>query len=104
MSAVVVTAVFTPEPGKEQELATALSESLPAIHEEPGCILYALHTAPDGRIVMLEKWASREDLAAHDTSPGVQALRAAIDGLVAGPVAVEFLTPLPAGTPEQGAL
>ncbi len=104
MSAVVVTAVFTPKPGKQAELAAALTASIPAVHEEQGCILYAIHAAPDERIVMIEKWTSREDLAAHNTSPAVQALRAAIDGLVEGDVDVEFLTPLPAGTPEQGTL
>lgn len=104
MSAVVVTAVFTPKAGKHQELADALTSTIPAVHEEQGCILYAIHAAPDERIVMIEKWVSREDLDAHNTSPAVQALRAAIDGLVEGDVVVEFLTPLPAGTSEQGTL
>ena len=104
MSAVVVTAVFTPLPGKESALVDALRACLPAIHEEPGCVYYTLNGAEDGRVVMVEKWASRADLDAHDVSPGTQALRAAIADLVAAPVAVEFLTPIPAGTAEQGAL
>lgn len=104
MSAVVVTAVFTPAPGKGRELVDALRACVPAIHEEPGCIYYTLNGAADGRVVMIEKWASQADLDAHDVSPGTETLRAAIADLVAAPVAVDFLTPIPAGTAEQGVL
>lgn len=104
MSAVVVTAIFTPIPGRERELVDALRTCVPAIHEEQGCIFYTLNGAEDGRVVMIEKWATQADLDAHDVSPGTESLRAAIADLVAIPVTVEFLTPIPAGTSEQGAL
>jgi quinol monooxygenase YgiN len=101
---VVVTAVFHPVEGRTAELVDALRATMPAVHEEPGCRLYAIHDAEDGTITMIEKWDSREDLAAHAAGPAVKALEAAVAGLIARPVAVTTMTPLPAGTAEQGQL
>jgi quinol monooxygenase YgiN len=74
------------------------------VHEEEGCQLYAIHDAEDGTITMIEKWDSREALAAHAAGSAVKALGAAVAGLVAGPATVTTMDPLPAGTPEQGEL
>jgi quinol monooxygenase YgiN len=104
MPTVVVTAVFHPVPDRRDELIAALRATIPGVHEEDGCRLYAIHDAEDGTVTMIEKWDSREALAAHSTGPAVQALRAAVDGLVAGPTTVTTMEPLPAGTPEQGEL
>lgn len=101
---VVVTAVFTPAAGSRDRLIEALQHAVPAVHEEPGCLLYALHDAADGSIVMIEKWASDSDLAAHAEGPAVARLNTLIDGLTAKPVVVTTMAPLPAGTREQGAL
>jgi quinol monooxygenase YgiN len=103
-SPVVVTAVFTPYPGKFEELHQALLESIPAVHEEEGCELYAIHEAPEQIIFMIEKWTTRELLDAHSKGAPVQALNKRIDGLIAKPVEVTLMDPLPAGTPEQGLL
>jgi quinol monooxygenase YgiN len=101
---VVVTAVFHPVPGRTAELVEALRTSIPAVHEEKGCRLYAIHDADDGTITMIEKWDSRDDLDAHAVSPAVKVLQAAVAELIAQPTTVTTMTPLPAGTPEQGAL
>lgn len=101
---VVVTAVFTPAAGSRDRLVEALQEATPAVHEESGCLLYAIHDAEDGSIVMIEKWASDSDLAAHAEGPAVGRLNTLIDGLIANPVVVTTMTPLPAGTAGQGAL
>lgn len=101
---VVVTAVFTPAAESRDRLIEALQEAIPAVHEEPGCLLYAIHDAADGTIVMLEKWASDGDLAAHAEGPAVARLNTLIDGLIAEPVVVTTMAPLPAGTDDQGAL
>jgi quinol monooxygenase YgiN len=101
---VVVTAVFQPVEGRKQELIDALTASIPAVHDEEGCRLYAIHDAEDGTITMIEKWDSREALAAHSTGAAVKALGAAVAGLVAGPTTVTRMDPLPAGTAEQGRL
>jgi quinol monooxygenase YgiN len=40
---VVVVAVITPKPGEEDAVRQAVLASLPQVHDEPGCELYALH-------------------------------------------------------------
>ncbi len=101
---VVVTAVFVPLPGKRDELVRRLEPAIREVHEEEGCLLYAIHDAPDGSIVMIEKWASDELLDAHSVGEPVQRLRVAIADVIAAPVQVTKLRAIPAGTPEQGAL
>ncbi|MBV9920106.1 MAG: antibiotic biosynthesis monooxygenase, partial [Pseudonocardia sp.] len=73
-------------------------------HGEEGCLLYAIHDADDGTITMIEKWESAEALDAHASGAPVNALRSAVEGLVAQAATVTTMTPLPAGTAEQGAL
>jgi quinol monooxygenase YgiN len=90
--------------GRSAELIDALRATIPAVHDEEGCRLYAIHDAEDGTITMIEKWDSREDLDAHAAGSAVKALQDAIAGLVAKPVTVTTMTPLPAGTAEQGQL
>ncbi|MGN8025259.1 putative quinol monooxygenase [Microbacterium sp. 22242] len=101
---VVVTAVFHPLPGHGERLVDALRACIPAVHEEDGCHLYAIHDAEDGTITMLEKWESRDLLRAHAEGPAVAALDAAVGPHLASPTTVTTMVPLPAGTPEQGAV
>jgi quinol monooxygenase YgiN len=101
---IAVTAVFHPAPGRKDELVAALRATIPGVHDEDGCRLYAIHDAEDGTITMIEKWDSREALAAHAAGSAVETLRAAVDGLVSAPTTVTTMDPLPAGTPEQGEL
>jgi quinol monooxygenase YgiN len=102
MPEVVVTAVFTPIDGQRDRLIAALREAIPAVHAEPGCLLYAIHDAADGTITMLEKWASVEDLDAHAVGEPITRLNRLIDGLIDGPVVVTRMFALPAGTEQQG--
>ncbi|MFP5021593.1 putative quinol monooxygenase [Pseudonocardia phyllosphaerae] len=104
MPAVVVIAVFRPAEGRQSELVEALRGVIPAVHDEAGCELYAIHDADDGSVVLVEKWSSRDDLAAHSNGEPIAALRRAVDGLVAGPPEVTRMDALPAGTAEQGVL
>lgn len=101
---VVVTAVFTPIEGHTAELVDALRRTMPGVHEEQGCELYAIHDADDGTVTMIEKWTSQEDLDRHAAGDAVKALQQATGDHLAGPVKVTTMTPLPAGTPEQGEL
>lgn len=101
---VVVTAIFQPAEGRRDQLVAALQKCIPAVHQEGGCLLYAIHDAADGTITMLEKWDTTEDLDQHSAGPAVETLNAAIEGLVAGPVTVTRMAPIPAGTREQGEL
>ncbi|AIY02960.1 hypothetical protein ART_3361 [Arthrobacter sp. PAMC 25486] len=103
-STIVVTAEFTPAPGRLLDLKDALVAAIPAVHAEEGCLLYAIHDAPDGRIVMIEKWASVELLDQHAGGEAVASLDASIEGLIAVPVRVERMTAIAAGTSAQGRL
>ena len=68
---VVVTAYFRPASGQHDRVVEALRPAIAAVHEEPGCELYAIHDAPDGTIVILG-WAAgvpgRGDTASAVTS------------------------------------
>jgi quinol monooxygenase YgiN len=66
---VVVAAVFHPVADRHNELIEALRDAIPAVHQEDGCQLCAIHDADDGTITMTEKWDSREALAAHNMGP-----------------------------------
>jgi quinol monooxygenase YgiN len=101
---VVVTAYFYPAPGKHDQVVEALRPAIAAVHYEPGCELYAIHDAPDGSIVMIEKWTSARDLDDHGAGDAVRALNASLEGLIASPVEVTRLVPVPAGSDAQGQL
>ena len=101
---VVVTAYFRPAPGQHDQVVEALQRAIPAVHEEPGCELYAIHDAPDGTIVMIEKWGSVGALDDHGAGEPVRALNASLEGLLASPTEVTRLVPLLAGTDKQGRL
>ena len=101
---VVVTAVFHPKPGKQQELAEAMRRGIAAVHTEDGCELYAIHDAEDGTITMIEKWSSAEALDAHGDGDEVKILREDVADLLEKPATVTRMTPIPAGTEAQGQL
>lgn len=104
MTDVVVTAVFAPVPGAKDQLIEALQRTMPAVHEEQGCRLYAIHDAEDGTVTMIEKWDSADDLDAHGSGAPVTALREAVAPYLAGPVTVTRMTAIPVGDPTRGAL
>lgn len=102
--AIVVTAYFRPRPDTRAQVLAALQPAIEAVHSEPGCLLYAIHDAPDGSIVMIEKWASAADLDEHGSGEAVRSLNAVLPSLLAEPVQVTRLTPLPVGNVDRGAL
>ncbi len=101
---VIVTAIFHPVEGRKAELSEALVATIPAVHQEKGCQLYAIHDAEDGTITMIEKWSTADDLAAHSAGAATRALGAAVAPFISAPVTVTTMRSIPAGTPEQGAL
>jgi len=104
MNEVVVSTVFRPASDAREPLIAALREGIPAVHAEEGCMLYAIHDADDGTIVMLEKWASRQDLDAHAAGPAMEQLDALVAPHLAGPATWTTMTPIPAGNERQGLL
>jgi quinol monooxygenase YgiN len=82
----------------------AFEKAIQRIHaEDAGCLLYALHEAPD-RLVMIEKWADQAALEAHSRGAGPAQLTADLDGKLTAALEVVLLTPHPAGTAQQGTL
>jgi len=101
---VVVTAVFHPAEGQREQLVEALRATMPAVHEEEGCLLYAIHDAEDGTITMIEKWTSAELLGAHSRGEAVAALSAAVGPFVSAQTTVTKMTAIAAGAEKQGRL
>lgn len=102
--AIVIVATAFPIPEQRAEAIAAFEAAMEKVHaEEDGCLLYALHEGAD-RLVMIEKYASDDAVAAHVAGAGLAALRAALDGKLSGPIDVQVLTPHPAGSPVKGAL
>ena len=99
---VVVTAVVHPKPGKVEEVLSVYGRYVDAVHAEPGCELYALHT--DGTsVVVIEKWATRADLDAHAKGAVLDRLGPELDALRERPADITVLEPRPAGD-AKGAL
>ena len=65
-----VAALLTALPGKGPELVAAFALVTPLVRAEDGCLQYDLHPYADDpdRFVVVERWASREALAAHAAS------------------------------------
>ena len=101
---IIVIATATPLPGKTDEVIAGLSELIPVVHDEPGCILYTLNRAENGDVVFIEKWASQADSDHHGaTSSIMPTLIANVSPLLVGPPVVVTHRPVPLGGP-KGAL
>ena len=100
---VVVVATITPKRGRLQELEDALAITVPLVHAEPGCELYAAHT--DGKVViMVERWASPEALETHSKADGLKRFTALTEDVLAQPIEVKVLENLPLGEPKKGTI
>ncbi|GAA0310836.1 antibiotic biosynthesis monooxygenase [Kineococcus aurantiacus] len=95
MSTTVV-ADIAPLPGREEEVGRALRAAVTRVRrEDAGCERYELNTDPrDGSYVMVEQWADAAALDAHAAGPAFAELSAALEGLLARPIAVRALTPV----------
>jgi quinol monooxygenase YgiN len=100
---IVLVATFYPEKEHRDDVVAAIETSVPLVHDEAGCELYAMFKGAD-RIVMIEKWASAEDLGAHGEGEALTSLMAQLDGKLAQKLDVQFLEAHPAGTESQGTL
>jgi len=89
-------AALQAKPGAEQAMETAIRACVAATRQETGCISYVAHRDLDvaGRFVFVEIWANRAAHAAHEKEPHFQAFVAALEGKLAGPLALSFLRAL----------
>ena len=106
MSEVVVVGSFTAQPGKEAEAAEAFEALMAPTHAEEGCILYALHRGAQDprRLAFVERWSSREALAAHLDSAHVQAVLARAQDLFSDGGDIVIYDPIPGGESSKGSL
>lgn len=103
-SNVVVVATFEAAEGNADKVEQVLRAAVEAVHAEPGCLRYALHRdagSPE-TFVLIKNWASPEAIEAHRTAPALADLVAGLDGLLAEPLRIQRLTPIPGGDPERG--
>ncbi|MFD6198237.1 putative quinol monooxygenase [Mycobacteroides salmoniphilum] len=98
-----VVAFLYPQPDKRDEVRAALLETIPQVHDEPGCNLYSLHEAHD-RFVFVESWASNEALAEHGKAPALTALFGKLGPLLGQAPEIVVAEALPAGDPAKGDL
>jgi quinol monooxygenase YgiN len=86
-----VVAILTAKPGQRPALLHALHANLDAVLAEHGCLEYgpvidaARTPSPFGEdtILVIEKWANEDALAAHAKSPHMAAYAAATRDIVA---------------------
>ncbi|MDY7544275.1 MULTISPECIES: putative quinol monooxygenase [unclassified Cryobacterium] len=100
---VVVVATITPLDGHLQNVVDAFAVVSPKVHAEPGNELYALHRDA-GTVVMIERWASPADLAAHAAGEAITELNALVAEHVSGPSEVRVLENVPLGDPLKGSI
>ncbi|KAA0112158.1 putative quinol monooxygenase [Mycolicibacterium sp. P1-5] len=98
---VVVVASFTVKPESVDAVRDACKKAVAAVHEEPGCDLYAVHEG-DKTFVFVEQWADEDALKTHSTAPGVSTLFGEIGEHLDGAPDIKMLTPIPAGNPAKG--
>ncbi|WP_218021128.1 putative quinol monooxygenase [Nocardia mikamii] len=103
----MVVATFVPVAGNEAKVEAALRKAVVATHrDDAGCELYAAHRRVRGKegFVVIEKWASAGELHAHGGGSAFATLTTELDGLLAEPLGVTVMQPLPAGDEKLGAL
>jgi quinol monooxygenase YgiN len=106
MSEVVVVVTLQAKPGKEEEMAAALTAGSAETHAEDGCLVYAMHQNVEdpSRFAIVESWASQSHLDTHLALPKVQEMIGTIDGLADGQPNFGIYATLHAGDPRKGAL
>jgi quinol monooxygenase YgiN len=99
---VVVHMLF--ERGKSDEAAAALAESIEASHDEPGCLLAALHRdlADPDVLVVIERWVSKDAHDAHMRTEHVQKMGETIAPLLAGVPRLAVTEPIEVGESSIG--
>jgi quinol monooxygenase YgiN len=92
-----VLAIITAKPGKRDAILEAFRANMPAVHAEKGCIEYGPAVDAEGAgavqtkfgpdtFVVIEKWATMDDLKAHAAAPHMAAYAAKVKDLLAGRV------------------
>ena len=92
-----VLAIITAKSGKRADVLAAFRANMPAVHAEKGCVEYGPAVDADGfgkfatafgadTFVVIEKWATPEDLKAHAAAPHMAAYGAKVKDWLANRV------------------
>lgn len=100
---VVVVATMTAKPESVETVRAACTAAIEAVHDEPGCELYALHQT-DRTFVFIEQWADEDALKTHSTAPSIGALFGAVGEHLDGAPDIKMMNPVLAGDPTKGRL
>ena len=84
-----VLAIITAKPGKRADVLSAFRANMPAVHAEKGCVEYGPVVDAEGfgkfstafgadTFVVVEKWATADDLKAHAAAPHMAAYGAKV--------------------------
>lgn len=89
--------VFIAKAGHESELQGALLALQTISRKDPGCLEYTVFVdaTTAGKFVLFEGWARAEDLKAHNGESHVKDFLEAVEPLLAVPLSVTPLAPLP---------
>ena len=80
-------------PGKSDELKRVLSAMLAPTHAEPGEKVYDLYQSDTaGRFYFFEVWESQAAFDFHASTPHFKALGAKLEGVIAAPIELNFVT------------
>ncbi|TDW31213.1 putative quinol monooxygenase [Cryobacterium psychrophilum] len=100
---IIVIATLLPNPGRVQDALDAFAGAAPLVHEEAGCELYALHT-DQSKLVMVERWATADDLAAHSTGDAMAELNRLMGDALTGAPEVSIMANVPTGVSSKGTI
>lgn len=89
-----VVAIITTKPGQRAEVLKAFHANMPAVHAEKGCVEYQPVIDAEGfgsfqtpagpdTFVVIEKWATADDLKAHAAAPHMASYAAKVKDLIA---------------------
>jgi len=90
---IVAVLVFEPLPGKAVALRAVVVRGMRRARLVPGCQQQSLHEEADGRLTLIEKWASREELRDHVEGELAAELLESYRGLLAAPPVPRLLAP-----------
>ncbi|MBV8930230.1 MAG: antibiotic biosynthesis monooxygenase [Mycobacteriaceae bacterium] len=100
---VVVVATMKAKPESVDTVRQVCERAVEAVHQEPGCELYALHET-DGTFVFIEQWADADALKTHSGAPAVATLFSDVGPHLDGAPDIKMLQPVAAGDPAKGRL
>ena len=95
-AAVWLMPVFIAKAGHESDLQEALRALQTLSRDDPGCLEYTVFADDQrpGTFVLIEGWANRQDLKAHNEEVHVKDFVDGVQSLLAVPFSVTPLTPV----------